>query len=92
MHLKLPKPLFFLSGVPWPDEALPPLLQALRWLIPSTLGIQASLRVNQMGAPLADVWMYLAALALQCAVSVGVLVVLARRTAPRPPGPAAPAR
>ena len=85
-------PMFFLSGVPWPDEALPPLLQALRWLIPSTLGIQASLRVNQMGAPLADVWMYLAALALQCAVSVGVLVVLARRPAPRPPGPAVPVR
>ena len=85
-------PMFFLSGVPWPDEALPTLLQALRWLIPSTLGIQASLRVNQMGAPLADVWMYLAALALQCAVSVGVLVVLARRPAPRPPGPAVPVR
>ena len=85
-------PMFFLSGVPWPDEALPPLLQALRWLIPSTLGIQASLRVNQMGAPLADVWMYLAALALQCAVSVGVLVVLARRPAPRSPGPAVPVR
>ena len=48
-------PLAFLSGFSWPVEALPEALQALRWLFPSTAGIQASLRLNQMGAPLADV-------------------------------------
>ncbi len=48
-------PMAFLSGFSWPVEALPAPLQALRWLFPSTAGIQASLRLNQMGAPLHDV-------------------------------------
>ena len=45
----------FVSGFSWPAEALPQALQALRWLFPSTAGIQASLRLNQLGAPLADI-------------------------------------
>lgn len=48
-------PMAFVSGFSWPVEALPETLQALRWVLPSTAGIQASLRLNQMGAPLADV-------------------------------------
>ncbi len=46
-------PLAFMGGFTWPVEALPETLQWLRWLSPSTAGIQASLRLNQMGAPLA---------------------------------------
>jgi ABC-2 type transport system permease protein len=46
-------PLAFLGGFSWPAEALPELLQGLRWLSPSTAAIQASLRLNQMGAPVA---------------------------------------
>ncbi len=56
-------PMAFVSGFSWPVEALPEALQALRWVIPSTAGIQASLRLNQMGAPLADVANCLLALA-----------------------------
>lgn len=48
-------PMAFVSGFSWPSEALPWALQGLRWLVPSTSGIQASLRLNQMGAPLGDV-------------------------------------
>jgi len=48
-------PIAFLSGFAWPVESLPPVLQAARWIFPSTAGIDASLRLNQMGAPLADV-------------------------------------
>jgi ABC-2 type transport system permease protein len=55
-------PMAFLSGFSWPGEALPQALQWLRWLIPSTAGIQASLRLNEMGASLADVAPYLAVL------------------------------
>jgi ABC-2 type transport system permease protein len=55
-------PMAFLSGFSWPVEALPGPLQALRWLFPSTAGIQGSLRLNQMGAPLHDVLPYLGAL------------------------------
>ena len=71
-------PMFFLTGVPWPAEAMPEPLQLLRWLIPSTLGIQASLRLNQMGASLAQVWIYLAALGVQLAISLLLLGLLAR--------------
>ena len=44
-------PLAFMGGFTWPTEALPTLLQWLRWLSPSTAAIQASLRLNQLGAP-----------------------------------------
>ena len=66
-------PMAFLSGFSWPVEALPAPLQALRWLFPSTAGIQASLRLNQMGAPLHDVLPYLGALAAM--VVTGLLVL-----------------
>ena len=43
-------PLFFLSGVSWPIEQIPPVLRELSLLIPSTTAITAIVRVNQMGA------------------------------------------
>ncbi|WP_374521786.1 ABC transporter permease [Hydrogenophaga sp.] len=67
-------PLAFLAGFSWPAEALPEPLQALRWLAPSTAGIQASLRLNQLGASLADVWPQLLAL---LALGLGGLLWLA---------------
>ncbi|MDH6590634.1 ABC-2 type transport system permease protein [Variovorax sp. TBS-050B] len=71
-------PMAFLSGFSWPVEALPGPLQALRWLFPSTAGIQASLRLNQMGAPLHDVLPHLAALALLALAGWATLVWVAR--------------
>ena len=70
-------PMAFVSGFSWPAEALPELLQALRWLFPSTSGIQASLRLNQMGAPLADVAGYLLILAALAASAGGLLLRVA---------------
>ena len=70
-------PMAFVSGFSWPAEALPELLQALRWLFPSTAGIQASLRLNQMGAPLADVAGYLLILAALAASAGGLLLRVA---------------
>ena len=74
-------PMAFVSGFSWPAEALPELLQALRWLFPSTAGIQASLRLNQMGAPLADVTGYLLILAALAAFAGGLLLWVARPAA-----------
>ena len=71
-------PMAFVSGFSWPAEALPELLQALRWLFPSTAGIQASLRLNQMGAPLADVAGYLLILAALATSAGGLLLWVAR--------------
>ncbi|WKB52700.1 ABC transporter permease [Eleftheria terrae] len=48
-------PLMFLSGLSWPLEALPEPLLALRWLVPSTPGIQGFIALNQLGARLPEV-------------------------------------
>jgi len=48
-------PLFFLSGVSWPAEAMPKLLHVLSFVIPSTTAIPALVRINQMGADLRSV-------------------------------------
>jgi len=55
-------PIFFVVGVAWPLEAIPPLLRTVSFILPSTSGIDGLVRVNQMGATLADVskdWMRL---------------------------------
>lgn len=71
-------PMAFLSGFSWPAETLPAPLQALRWLIPSTSGIQASLRLNQMGASLVDVLPQLLTLSALALVATGWLMWLGR--------------
>jgi ABC-2 type transport system permease protein len=55
-------PVVFLSGLTWPVSALPEALQALRWLLPSTAGIQGLIATNQMGASVHEVRRELAAL------------------------------
>jgi ABC-2 type transport system permease protein len=60
-------PMLFLAGFAWPAEALPPALLGLGRLFPSTAGIDAFIRVHQMGASLAEVrasWLSLWGLAL----------------------------
>lgn len=75
-------PVIFVSGFSWPSESLPPLLQHLRWLFPSTAGIQASLKLNQMGAPLADVAGLLGLLSLLALLSGGWLLRVTRLRQP----------
>lgn len=48
----LAMPLMFVSGISWPAEALPEALRVLRWLAPSTAGIQGFVALNQLGASL----------------------------------------
>ena len=48
-------PLLFLSGVSWPQSAIPSYWQGFSWLFPSTFGVRAFVRMNSMGATLADV-------------------------------------
>ena len=64
-------PMLFLSGVNWPVSALPQPLQWLRWLLPSTAGIQGFTALNQRGASWSQVTgeaTALAAMALLCSV------------------------
>jgi ABC-2 type transport system permease protein len=74
-------PLAFVAGFSWPAEALPQGLQALRWLAPSTAAIQASLRLNQMGARISEVWPELACLLTLGIGNFGLLLALAGRRA-----------
>ena len=78
-------PLAFLGGFTWPVQALPELLQWLRWLSPSTAGITASLRLNQMGASLAAAAQPLWWLALMALLTwLAVLYVATRPVRPAP--------
>jgi ABC-2 type transport system permease protein len=72
-------PMAFVAGFSWPFEALPLPLQGLRWLIPSTSAIQASLRLNQMGASIADVGAPLLAL---CGITLSAATLLIRLSGP----------
>ncbi|MBL1379200.1 ABC transporter permease [Zobellella iuensis] len=64
-------PLVFVAGFIWPVEALPPWLDALAQLVPSTQGIKGMLRLNQMGADFAQVLPYWGGLWAQAAVLGG---------------------
>ena len=48
-------PLLFLSGISWPQSAIPGYWQGVSWLFPSTFGVRAYVRMNTMGATLGDV-------------------------------------
>ncbi|WP_218689001.1 ABC transporter permease [Psychrobacter sp. BF1] len=48
-------PIFFVSGYPWPANQLPEVLQIIRWLVPTTPGVNMSVQMNQMGASVAQV-------------------------------------
>ncbi|MGV8940279.1 MAG: ABC transporter permease [Lysobacter sp.] len=57
-------PMFFVSNLSWPVEATPRLLARIAQLVPSTPGINALVKLNQMGARLPEVSAELANLAL----------------------------
>ncbi len=48
-------PLLFLSGISWPQTNMPPFWESISWLFPSTFGVRAYVRINTMGATIADV-------------------------------------
>ncbi|WP_231741467.1 ABC transporter permease [Paucibacter sp. KCTC 42545] len=60
-------PIAFIAGFSWPRESLPAALQTLGDAVPAVVGIQAFLRLNQMGAPLEAVAPYGWALLTQAA-------------------------
>ena len=64
-------PLLFLTGVSWPQTYIPGCLQGVSWLFPSTFGVRAYLRLNSMGASIADVSSELRCLWIQVAAYLG---------------------
>lgn len=68
-------PLVFLSGFAWPLDQMPTWLAKLVWLSPATAGLHAFVRLNQMGATVAEAIGPISVLALQ-AVAYGVAFIL----------------
>jgi ABC-2 type transport system permease protein len=48
-------PLLFLSGISWPQSAMPGAWQGVAMLFPSTFGVRGFVRMNTMGATLNDI-------------------------------------
>lgn len=46
--------LFFLANLTWPLSSTPPMLAALAKLLPTTPGVNAMVKINQMGASIAE--------------------------------------
>ena len=65
-------PLLFLTGISWPQSAMPGVWQGVSWLFPSTFGGRAYVRMNTMGASLNDVLPELRYLWIQAAAYFGM--------------------
>ena len=81
-------PLLFLSGVSWPQSAIPRFWQSISWIFPSTFGVRAFVRMNTMGATLSDVMLEYRVLWLQalsyffvCCIVYRHQIILSRRHA-----------
>lgn len=61
-------PLLFLSGISWPQSAIPPFWEGVASLFPSTFGVRAFVRLNTMGASIADVQLEYHALWIQAGI------------------------
>lgn len=48
-------PLIFMTGISWPQHNIPGVWQGVAYLFPSTFGVRGFLRINGMGATLADI-------------------------------------
>lgn len=68
-------PFLFMTGVSWPQSAIPGFWQGVSNLIPSTFGVRAFVRMSSMGARLGDVAPEIQSLWLQVIV-YGVLSVM----------------
>ena len=71
-------PFLFISGVSWPQSAIPPFWQWVSWLVPSTFGIRGFVRMNTMGALLGDVRVEYVALWAQTIVFFFITCLLYR--------------
>jgi ABC-2 type transport system permease protein len=74
-------PQFFQVGVSWPAEALPGVIRQARELLPSVSAIDGMVRINQMGASLAEVrpdWLRLWGLTLLYFAAAAVIAHVRR--------------
>lgn len=58
-------PFLFMTGISWPQTNIPGIWQGIAWLFPSTFGVRGFMRINEMGASLADIQVEYQALWIQ---------------------------
>ncbi|WP_028022339.1 ABC transporter permease [Enterovibrio calviensis] len=73
-------PLLFIAGFVWPSSALPTWLNVIAQFAPSTVVIQATLQLNQMGADFHSQLGHLTQLWLQAAAYLGLAFYLKGNT------------
>lgn len=61
-------PLLFLSGISWPEAAMPSFWRYVSWIFPSTFGMNGYVRLQGMGASLGDIAFELRGLWIQVGV------------------------
>ena len=69
-------PLLFMTGVSWPQSAIPGFWQGVSWLFPSTFGIRAFVRMNTLGGVLSDVLPEVRYLWIQAAAYFGTACIV----------------
>lgn len=72
-------PLLFISGISWPGASIPKFWEVFSWIFPSTFGINGFVRINTMGATLAEVQPELCALWLQTGIYFITTCIVYRR-------------
>ncbi|OEF50924.1 ABC transporter [Enterovibrio norvegicus] len=72
-------PLLFIAGFVWPSSALPTWLNVIAQFAPSTVVIQATLQLNQMGADFHSQLAHLTQLWLQATAYLGLAFYLKRK-------------
>lgn len=76
-------PILFLSGLSWPQSAMPAFWEYVGGLFPSTFGIRGYVRMSSMGADVGDVLPELYAIWIQVAVYGCLAILLTYRTTKR---------
>lgn len=72
-------PLLFISGVSWPESAIPAFWRVISWIFPSTFGINGYIAINSMGATLDQVLPEFRALWVQTGVYFLTTCIVYRR-------------
>ena len=72
-------PLLFMTGVSWPQSAIPGFWQGVSWLFPSTFGVRAFVRMNTMGGVLSDVVPEIRYLWIQAAAYFGTACLVYKK-------------
>ena len=74
-------PFLFLSGISWPQSAIPPFWRMVGSILPSTFAIRGYVRMASMGATLGDVLVEFRALWIQTGIYLVLASIVMRRSA-----------